>query len=277
MTVVAPTLRCPCDRSHDALVVTYDTPPVGETRFDLKGQTYRRAFARCTLCHHWYAQHDLDLGGLYEGAYVSSTYGDRMRQTFERIMSLPPAQSDNVGRAEIVLAFAASRFSSERTPTLLDIGSGLAVFPAKMKQAGWRCTALDPDPVAARHAREIVGVDVVTGNLMDVPPERLGRHDVITFNKVLEHVEDPVGMLTRALELLAPGGFVYVEVPDGDAAASIGAAREEFFIEHHHVFSPASLALTAERAGLSVTRIERLREPSSKFTLRAFLVRPEAP
>lgn len=258
-------------------MVAYDSPPVGETRFDLKGQAYRRAFARCTLCRHWYAQHDLDLSGLYEGAYVSSTYGNRMRQTFERIMSLPSAQSDNAGRAVCVLAFAASRFPSARRPKLLDIGSGLAVFPAKMKQSNWQCTALDPDPEAARHARETVGVDVVTGSLMDIPGEQLGQHDVITFNKVLEHVEDPVGMLARALEFLAPGGFVYVEVPDGDGAASLGAGREEFFIEHHHVFSPASLALTAERAGLSLIRIERLREPSGKFTLRAFLERPETP
>ena len=29
--------------------------------------------------------------------------------------------------------------------TLLDVGSGLAVFPAVMKEMGWLCTALDPD------------------------------------------------------------------------------------------------------------------------------------
>ena len=54
------------------------------------------------------------------------------------------------------------------------------------------------------------------------------------------------------------------------AAAAEGPGREEFFIEHHHVFSPASLVLMAEKAGLSLTRLERLREPSSKFTLAMF-------
>jgi hypothetical protein len=93
----------------------------------------------------------------------------------------------------------------------------------------------------------------------------------VTFNKVLEHVEDPVALLAKAAELLEPQGFVYAEVPDGEAAAVEGPGREEFFIEHHHVFSPASLALTAARAGLSALAIERLREPSTKFTLRAFL------
>jgi len=271
--VVSPTLRCPCDRRFDERAFDYDAPPAGETRFDLRGQAYRRAYARCTLCGHWYSEHGLDLGALYGGAYVESTYGDRMRQTFERILALPPAQSDNAGRVARILEFAATHFPSGKTTRLLDVGSGLAVFPAKMKEAGWQCTALDPDPRAAAHAREVVGVAAVAGDFMSIDPGTLGRHDVVTFNKVLEHVEDPVAMLARSASLLADGGFVYVEVPDGEAAAAKGPGREEFFIEHHHVFSPTSLAMMAGRAGLSPIVLERLREPSTKFTLRTFLAR----
>ena len=54
--------------------------------------------------------------------------------------------------------------------------------------------------------------------------------------------------------------------------AGFGAGREEFFVEHHHVFSPASIALLAMRSGFRVISIERLQEPSEKYTLRAFLV-----
>jgi hypothetical protein len=91
---------------------------------------------------------------------------------------------------------------------------------------------------------------------------------------VLEHVPEPVPMLARAGAWLAPGGFVYVEVPDGEAAARDGAGREEFFIDHWHAFSAASLAMLASRAGFHAAAIERLREPSGKFTLRAFLTCP---
>jgi hypothetical protein len=61
-------------------------------------------------------------------------------------------------------------------------------------------------------------------------------------------------------------------VPAGDAAAADGSGREEFFIEHHHVFRPASLALVAARAGFSPAVIERLREMSDKFNLGGILV-----
>jgi 2-polyprenyl-3-methyl-5-hydroxy-6-metoxy-1,4-benzoquinol methylase len=102
--------------------------------------------------------------------------------------------------------------------------------------------------------------------------DQLFGFDAITLNKVLEHVEEPVALLRAAAPLLEPRGFVYVEVPDGEAAAAEGPGREEFFIEHHHVFSAASLAVTVARAGLALSALERLREPSTKFTLRAFAV-----
>ena len=47
--------------------------------------------------------------------------------------------------------------------------------------------------------------------------------------------------------------------------------REEFFIDHVHVFSTPPVVLLAERAGFRVAEVQRLREPSTKFTLRAFL------
>lgn len=270
--MVRPTLHCPCDRRFDEPAFQYDAPPAGETRFDLGTQSYCRAYSCCRLCGHWYSDHKMDLSNLYSGAYVESTYGDQMRQTFDRILALPAEKSDNGGRVARILTFAEAFFPAGKTPTLLDVGSGLGVFPYRMKEASWSCTALDPDLKAAVHAQEVVGVQAVTGDFMSIGLEQLGIFDVITFNKVLEHVEDPVAMLSKASRHLNPNGFVYVEVPDGEAAANEGPGREEFFIEHHHVFSLVSLAIMSLRAGFRVLEVERLREPSTKFTLRAFLV-----
>jgi 2-polyprenyl-3-methyl-5-hydroxy-6-metoxy-1,4-benzoquinol methylase len=270
--MIRPTLNCPCERRFDEPAFKYDAPPAGETRFDLGGQTYCRAYSCCRLCGHWYSDHKMDLTNLYSGAYVASTYGDRMRETFDRILALPAEKSDNTGRVARVLGFGAKFFPSWRKPTLLDVGSGLGVFPYRMKEAGWNCSALDPDPCAVAHLKDVVGVQTVTGDFMSIGSDQLGTFDVITFNKVLEHVEDPIAMLSKASRHLNPGGFVYVEVPDGETAAVDGPEREEFFIEHHHVFSVASLAMMASRAGFCALDIERLREPSTKYTLRAFLV-----
>jgi SAM-dependent methyltransferase len=271
MTPAAPTLRCPCQRRHDVVAFAYDAPPAGETKFELGDAPYRRRYLRCSVCAHWYSENEMDVSALYSGAYVDSTYGTAMRETFQRILGLPIEKSDNAGRVARVLAYAKARMPGKRAPTLLDVGSGLGVFPFRMKEAGWVCTALDPDLRAAAHAKEVVGVDAITGDFLALADGQLGKYDVITFNKVLEHVADPVAMLQKARQHLAPGGFIYVEVPDAEAAAAEGPGREEFFIEHLHVFSTESVEMMAQHAGLTPVTTERIREPSTKFTLRGFL------
>ena len=248
----------------------YDSPPQGETAFPLReGERYAREFRRCGTCGHFVAVHDLDVERLYGGEYMDATYaGDRLRQAFERIMTLPPERSDNLGRVSRIERFWSERRGEGRR-TLLDVGSGLGVFPARMKEVGWTCTALDPDPRSARHAADVVGVEAVQADFTTA--EGLGSFELVSFNKVLEHVVDPVSMLRRARSVLAEDGVVYVEVPDGEAAAMEGPEREEFFVEHLHVFSAGSLALLAPRAGFSVIRLERIREPSTKYTVVAFL------
>ncbi len=256
------TLRCPCDKAHLRPGFAYDKPPEGETRFDLGTQTYARGYDVCGACGHWFGRHDLDLSGLYDRAYVDATYGDAagMRTRFEKIMALPAERSDNRARVARVTAFAGA------PGKLLDVGAGLGVFPSAMTTAGWRAWALEPDPRTRDHLTAI-GLMGVGGAISDFAAA--APFDAISFNKVLEHVEDPVALLAESRPLLAGNGFIYIELPDA-AAAEAGSGREEFFIEHHHVFSPASIAMLCERAGFVLRRLERLREPSGKFTLLAF-------
>jgi SAM-dependent methyltransferase len=253
----------------DALepVFSYEESPPGETPFGLTPEQYRREYRRCTTCGHYIARLSVPVERLYSGAYVDATYesAEGLERTYERIMGLPPERSDNAQRVRRI----AQRFG--RAGSVLDVGSGLGVFPARMKGEGWAVTALDPDPRAAEHTRRVVGVDAVCADFFAAGD--LGAFDLVTLNKVLEHVVDPVAMLRRAGELLEVGGTVYAEVPDGERAARDpdGGLREEFFIEHLHVFSMSSFSLLADRAGFDALRIERLREPSGKYTLFAFL------
>jgi trans-aconitate methyltransferase len=111
----------------------------------------------------------------------------------------------------------------------------------------------------------------MAGDFFALDPPR--RFTLVTFNKVLEHVPDMVAMLDRARRWLTADGLIYVELPDGEAAITdpLGAAREEFFVEHYCAFSAGSYALLARQAGLTIHRIDRIREPSGKYTLRGFM------
>ncbi len=264
---------CLCGGKDFRTVFDYRAPPEGEVRFAFAaGCEYRRVVVRCEKCGHFLSRHDMDMSALYGGAYVEATYGaDGLRSAFERIVALPPERSDNAGRVARVVRFARAHFpNAARSISVMDVGAGLCVFLHRLKhETGWRCTALDPDPRAAEHARAIAGVEGVCGDFMRV--EVAAHYDMVTFNKVLEHVLEPVAMLRKAADYLEKDGIVYLELPDGEAAAHDGPGREEFFIDHHHVFSAASVRILAKRAGFRILEEERLREPSSKYTLCAFL------
>ena len=244
----------------------YSAPPAGETDFGL--DPYDRTLWCCRACGHVENRHDMfnRLGG-YDGGYVDATYGDRLARTYQRIMALPPGQSDNRARVAAVDGYATRSLGGRRT--LLDIGSGLAVVPAVMAACGWAATALDPDPRAAAHADGLPGVRGLAGDFMAWPADR--GYDLVSLVKVLEHVPDMAAMLARLSACLAPGGVAYIEVPDGEGAlAAEGPDREEFFVEHYCAFSAASLALLLTRTALRLDRLDRVVEPSGKYTLRAF-------
>jgi len=268
---------CPiCCGQQMRVHFTYSEPPPLEYRFKcVNSQSYWRELHRCEQCGHYYEWHEMDQSKLYEEDYVTATYGDEAEiyRAFNKINALPPEKSDNIGRVNYIIKYSNNIYGNTKLGNvrkkLLDVGCGLGVFPYRMKQENWEVTAIDLDSRLVKHANEAVGIiakqtDVITAN-------DLGYFDLITFNKVLEHVENPVEMLTSVSRLLNPDGLVYVELPDGEGAEIEGKDREEYLLGHIHVFSAASYAHLVMRAGFSLLTFERLREPSGKFTLRGLI------
>jgi len=96
---------------------------------------------------------------------------------------------------------------------LLDIGCGDGSFLALMRDLGWKVVGLEPDPVAAKGARERFLIPVVEDTLEDARlPHR--SFDVITLNHVIEHVYDPVSFLKECRRVIKPGGRVVITTPN---------------------------------------------------------------
>ena len=62
-----------------------------------------------------------------------------------------------------------------------------------------------------------------------------------------------------------------IEVPDGESASKEGFHREEFFIDHHYIFSKKSFENLLNNAGFKIMIIKKIKEPSNKYTLFAFV------
>lgn len=75
------------------------------------------------------------------------------------------------------------------------------------------------------------GLDLRKGNVFDVN----GVYDVIVYSHVLEHILDPRKELERVKTLLAPGGVLYIDVPDTDVHIQQGVL-ETFTYQNAHVY-----------------------------------------
>lgn len=266
-------LVCPFTGSTDfEKVFTYTEKPPREIAFSFtKDAPYHREIWRCRTSGHYLSIHSMPLDHMYDEDYVAANYGDiqGIHKTFQRIMGLPAGDSDNAGRIQRINQFSQQYFGSIASRSVLDVGSGLGVFPFGMKKDGWDVTALDPDRRSHEHIESMLKMPCILGHFGETPIDE--RFDLITFNKVLEHIEDPVSVLSMAKKNLKKRGLVYVELPDGEMAARDGADREEFTIDHIHVFSFASMTHMIQKSGFDVLSLERLQEPSTKYTLRAFI------
>ena len=67
---------------------------------------------------------------------------------------------------------------------------------------------------AVRLARQQFGIELLKGTLAELPGLRAAHFDVVSIIHVLEHVHDPADTLARCEELLQPGGWLLVAVPN---------------------------------------------------------------
>jgi len=149
---------------------------------------------------------------------------------------------------------------------------GFVFFLAELKKSRCGCYCVEPNLAFAEHAIKNVGVNkVFHGNFEEFKTDM--KFDIIAFNKILEHVKDPISLLIKARNYLDKNGFVYIELPDGESALKNDeiVKREEFYIEHYTIFSHDSLKFLIKESGFRCDESAGIHEPSDKYTLYAFL------
>ena len=258
---------CRFCKSNKVLIKQFNRPPKGETNFGFL--PYNRSLWQCTGCQHITNKHNFNIDTtFYKKTYQRTTYKEKARSRFTDLMSLPREQSDNRQRVNFIDNFW-NDTQKNKEKSCLDVGSGLGVFPAVLKELNWDCVAIEPDPEACEIIREQIGIEVLSGDLMEC--QKIGEFNLICFNKVLEHTQNPKEMLLQSTSHLKSGGLLYIELPDGETALKeSGPDREEFFVEHFDAYSRKSLELLMNSVRFKILTIDQVYEPSGKFTLRAF-------
>ena len=104
---------------------------------------------------------------------------------------------------------------------VLEIGCGEGFFMERFHQHGWQVTGLDFTSDGVSHFHPHLAEHVVLGDIYDSlqsPTVTGQQYGLIACNHVIEHVSDPVKLLTLVKPLLAPGGVCRFVVPNDESA-----------------------------------------------------------
>jgi 2-polyprenyl-3-methyl-5-hydroxy-6-metoxy-1,4-benzoquinol methylase len=178
-----------------------------------------------------------------EAYYKSMTYNRRWRF--------------RVGRARRWIGYLGE---IRRPPgNLLDIGCSLGYYLHAARQLGWTAYGTDISPHAVEQTKSH-GFEAFHSYHPDGFPDWLPPLDAVTAAQVVEHLQDPVGYLRALKQRMAPGGIIYVQLPNfqklmnqGPAVPYVGPP------EHAQFFTMDAARRTLEKAGWEVVGYPKLR------------------
>lgn len=150
-----------------------------------------------------------------------------------------------------------------RPGRILEMGPAEGMMTDRLYRLGHPMTVVDG---VSRFCEEIAkrcpGVTVINSLFENYEPD--GCFQTVVLGHVLEHVTDPVGLLSRVRGWLAPDGIIFAAVPNSrslhrQAAVTMGLlpfeeALNELDLHHGHrrVYNPETLRRDFIEAGLKV-------------------------
>jgi SAM-dependent methyltransferase len=166
---------------------------------------------------------------------------------------------------------------------ILDVGCGDGFHLAILRDFGrptWELEGVEPDALAAEAARQS-GLRVHQSTIQELALPA-SQYDLVLLIATLEHVDDPIAVLTAVRSLLRPGGKVGI-VTDNTATVDFRLfARRHWggyhFPRHWNLFNRNTLRLLAGRSGLEVEEISTVLSPVNwVYSLRNLLTDWGAP
>ncbi len=227
--------RCQCCGSYNA-----------RTAFDSVEEGFK--LLRCPDCglgRTWPPVPADRIGGWYPETYYGKE-NVRFNPVFERLTRLFRRR-----RAEVL---------HNRVPRgpVLDVGCGRGFILNSLRSLGYEAHGVEFSDTAAWHARNVLGLEVETGDFL-ASPHKKEHYNAVIFWHSLEHFANPVEAVARARELLDVGGLLAVAVPNFDSLQSRFFGRHWFHLDvprHYFHFGVKSLEAILARQGFRVVQTD---------------------
>lgn len=173
---------------------------------------------------------------------------------YERMRRLESASWWNAGMRDIASALL-RRADLGPAGTLIDVGcgSGQTMSWFTESRPGWKAAGVDIAEEGVAAARS-AGLDVVTGNALDLPFESASADLVITLD-VLQHLPLPAGdvdCLREIRRVLRPGGYLFVRTNCQSTPRATEDPANNF-----RKYEPDDLREKLDQAGFEVNALSR--------------------
>lgn len=154
---------------------------------------------------------------------------------------------------------------------ILDLGCWVGFFLDEARKRGWEAVGVEPSEFASAYAREKLGLDVRTANLLEAELPT-GSFDAVFMGDVIEHLPEADLAIARSAELLSPGGILAMALPDAGSrlARLMGRRWWSVIPTHVHYFTRQSMRTMLERRGY---RVLGMRTQPKTFTVAYYLGR----
>lgn len=131
---------------------------------------------------------------------------------------------------------------------ILEIGCSYGCFLKNLEMAGAKVQGVEPSHTEFECATKHFGLSVINSTAEQfLAKEKTEKYNAIIMHHVLEHVGDPVAVLTQLLNRLENEGVMYLAVPD---ICHTHEPLDVFFqIPHLIYFSTYTLNETVKKAG----------------------------
>ena len=141
---------------------------------------------------------------------------------------------------------------------VLEVGCSTGLLLSLLKKKGWEVEGVELSKKAAEVARSR-GIDAVVGTFEEFKTKN--KYNLIIFNHVLEHLENPQDILEKAKFLLFSRGLILISLPNFDSfSASIQKGAWPLLLPEEHLwhFTPKSMRILLTKLGLKTIYEEEI-------------------
>lgn len=149
-------------------------------------------------------------------AYLTEWYSEKSfskRWSGKLINAINVNEAQNKSILDVYFNFILETCANLKGKMVLDIGCYAGNFLCKFKDAGSTCIGIDLNSGLVKYGRDKFNLDLRVGDLKSFAFSN-NSFDIITFNQVLEHLNNPVDFMREVYRILKKPGIIEFSVPD---------------------------------------------------------------